>query len=268
MSGTSGARYRFSSGAFAGWLHFVVLLALGIGADVVRVLLDAGWTQRAGTEVMAGLPQWAFHLIPVVVAISIGMLRFTPAIARQGLRLAVVTTVLMVGLDLVVPQGPLGDHALAFVQGEYGQSRVVDESDVSAVGTALTFLHGDLAGWSEVSETYPPGHPRLRAALAMVRGAYLVLPLILVGLVLGVQVWVAESVTFRTVPAERIARLLMAWVVSAGAYFLIMSWTGAVSFQLLGRPGPLLPILLPLLPFALVGLMGWYKSWHATRWLH
>jgi hypothetical protein len=267
MSDTHGTRDRFASGALAGWLHFIGLLALGVGANAVKVLLDAGWTARAAATVLVALPQWACHLIPVVAAISIGMLRFTPAIARQGLRLAVATTVLMVGLDLVAPQGPLGDHALAVAQGEYGQSRVVDESDVSAVGTALAFLRGDLDGWSEVAQSYPRGHPRLRAALAIVRSAYFVLPLILVGLVLGMQVWVAENVTFRTVPAERIARLLMAWVVSPGAYFLIMTWTGGVNLQLLRRPGPLFEILIPLLPFALVGVLGWYKSWHATRWL-
>jgi len=268
MSGTSGTRDRFQSGALAGWLHFFGLLALGLGANAVKVLLEAESMGNAAAVVLAGLPEWAFHLIPVIAAISIGMLRFTPAIARQGLTLAVVTTVIMVGLDGLAPQGPLGNHALGIEQGDYRQSHVVDDSDVSATGTALAFLRGELTGSSEVEQSYPSGHPRLRAAFALARSAYFALPAILVGLVLGIQVWVAQNVTFRTVAAERIGRLLTAWIVSPGAYFLVMTWTQGVSVQALRRPMPLLEILIPLLPFLLVGAFGWYKSWQATRWLH
>ena len=269
MRGTNGTRDRFQSGALAGWLHFLGLLALGLGANAVKVLLDAGSTGNAAAAVLAGLPQWAFHLIPVIAAISIGMLRFTPAIGRQGLRLALVTTVLMVGLDLVASPGTAGKRRPGSRAGRVrpvpGRGRVGRERRANGAGLPAWRASGVVR---RRGEHYPAGHPRLRADLALVRGAYLLLPAILVGLVLGIQIWVAENVTFRTVAAERIGRLLTAWVVSPGAYFLMMTWTGAVSIKALLQSGPLLQILIPLLPFLLVGALGWYKSWRATRWLH
>jgi hypothetical protein len=256
------------STALAHWLHFVGLLTLGIGADVVKTLMTSHPGGASFADVLSGLPEGAFRLLPVVVAISIGMLTFTPAVLRQGIQLALAATILMAALDAGTAAGPFaGAEALGVQQGRYSPSRVVDPAGVSAIGTGLAFAHGELSGWRDASATYSPQHPRLRAALALLKGSYLLLPAILVGIVLGVQTWVAENVTFRTQPAERLARLLVAWIISPAAYFLALSWARGVTIQALLRAGGLLQILAPLIPFAAAAAIGWYRSWQAVRWL-
>lgn len=258
-------RYR-ETGALA-WLHFVVLLALGLGVNVLRTTATAGPGGPAPGAVLEMLLGALFHLLPVVAGISVGVLGFRHSAFRQAALLAVMTLVLMAGLD-IVGRGPALHVLLGRLSpGSLGGVRSLDPTQVSAIGTAVAFIRGQLQGWADVASAYPPGHPRLTAAVGLVSAGSLLLSLVLVGMVLGIEVWLTENVTFHTPAAERLGRLLVAWFVSPGAYYFAMSWMRAVMVQRLMRPGPLLSILLPLLPFVAVGSLGWLKAWRANRFL-
>jgi hypothetical protein len=268
MSNVEAVADRPGRTGLAAWLHFVGLLALGLGANALKTVATAGPGDSAIGAVLEMLPRGLFHLIPAVAAISIGVLAFRPSVFRQAVILAVVTTILMVGLDLAGTDGPFGSVQVVGVRaGGFGSARVLDPTGVSAIGTVVALLEGKLAGWQQMAASYPPDHPRLRAALALVNGVGLLLPGILVGMITGIQAWFAENATFRTPAARRIHRLLVAWFVSAAAYYLVMSWCRAVMIRSLLRSGTLLPILIPLLPFVVAGALGWLMCRRATRFL-
>jgi hypothetical protein len=88
-----------------------------------------------------------------------------------------------------------------------------------------------------------------------------------VGIVLGVQAWIADHVTFRRPIDESAARILLAWVFGPAAFYLAVSWALKLLFQVLFRSASLFAPLLPFAALLILSAVGWYTSWRVSGWL-
>lgn len=252
------------SPAWRAWLHFVGLAVL---AGAVEVLALANGGVEAG-ELRAALPGFYYGILPVLAAISVGMLGFNASVARQAVLLAVVSMLAMVVLDFAPPKvAGLETPALTLDGGAIqGRHLASDLHPGGALRTIMRFVRGDLVLGSERPAQYPADHPRLLATVAAADAGELLFPIILMGMVLGLQAWVAERVTFRTSWDGHLARVLLSWVVAPATFLLIVGWVHRIQVQVLFGDSGLPSMFLPYVPFALIAAIGWVTAWRASRW--
>lgn len=248
------------------WLHFAVLVVLA-GALEVFTLHSAG--DLSGSSLKAFLPGYYYGVLPVIAAVSVGMLAFDSSVTRQALILAAVTTVVMVGLDLIPPTLTLTEAQQVVFQGDSfrRQSIASELHGGNAFRTLLSLVRGDLASAGEKLTQYPPDHPRLLVAMALSAGGYVTLPAILMGVVLGVQAWVARNVTFRRPVDERVARVMIAWVLAPFGFYLVTTWLRRIHVQVLFGSSGLAAMLVPYVVLGLIAAVGWVTAWRASRWI-
>lgn len=252
------------SRARSAWLNFLALVVLAGG---VQVLAMAHGGLAAG-ELRAGLPPFYYGVLPVLASIAVGMLSFDASLARHAVLMAVVATLLMVALDLVPPTLTQPEADSPALSGATFQRRAAASQlhGGGALRTMVAFARGDLVLGSDVPARYPADHPRLLAATAASAGGHLLLPAVLVGIMLGLQAWVSDHVTFRSTWDARLAHLLLSWVVAPATFFLIVGWVHRIQLQVLFGDSRLAAMLLPYIPFTLIAAIGWVTAWRMSRW--
>jgi hypothetical protein len=113
---------------------------------------------------------------------------------------------------------------------------------------------------------YEADDPRLLAAFAVLKSAHLLLTIALVGIVLGVQAWVADHVTFNRHLDEVVARIVLAWVFAPAGFYLALSWGRRLCAQVLFGGAPLATPLLPTGVLLVIAAFGWATARRVARW--
>lgn len=247
------------------WLHLAVLVALAAAVEVL-ILALGGDLDRS--TLGAVVPGYFYAMLPVAAAVSMGMSVFDEATVRHAVVMVGITTAAMAGLDLVPPTLTVPEaQQLAFNGGVFERRAMAAELHGSgAIRTLLAFMRGDLALVGERLTTYAPDEPRLMATMAASTVGYLAFPGILIGIVLGVQAWVARNVRFRRTVDERVARLVLAWLFAPAAFFVVVTWVRRVQVQVLFGSSGLAAMFFPYVTFALIATVGWVTAWRASRW--
>jgi hypothetical protein len=212
------------------WFHLLLLIVLGVAFLLGSAVLRGQPTANAVRDVPSSL----YIILPALAGIAVGTLRPGPRSTATGARIVVAITVLMLALDLT---------------GSDAQS--------SVWRSLAALLRGGWTGAGELLHSYPLGHPRVVAEHALARGGLLLLPLVLVGLVMGVAAWSTERVTFRTATDGTVARWAVAWVLVPAAFALVLNWSESYAYRILFRGAPLWLPLVPYVPALIIALVGW-----------
>jgi hypothetical protein len=205
----------------------------------------------------------------VVAGISAGAVSFSPSGFRHAIGLGVAIVVAMILLDLLATPGVLpGGGRVGAQGGAYVTTqRLIDFTDLSLFRTAAAFLRGDITVPAERLMRYEPGHPLILASQALQKAGHLTLTLSLIGVLLGIQAWVGGHVRFRHAVDERVARIVVAWVVAPSLFFFSTTWAQEERINTMMGAGPVLVVLLPFIAVGLVGGVGWYAAWRSYRWI-
>ena len=264
-AGTPEVRGR--NGARRAWAHVVALVVLAGAVDVAGALSGGGGVVASLRAALAGLPDFYFGALPVLVAISVGMLSFTGAATRHAAALVVATVVAMIVLDLVGGHGIVDARSTAMLQpGSVQSAASGDFTNVPLFATIWHILREGASLPATQTQRYDLTDPRLRAAFAVLKGAHLLLPVALVGIVLGVQAWVADHVVFRQPVDELVARMVLAWVFAPAGFYLALSWGRKLCAQVLFYGAWIFAPLLPIAVMLLAAALGWVAARRVTRW--
>ncbi len=221
------------------WRHFAVLLGC---SAIFLFLADLftgaptrahGW-RGASMEAFLSLSNSLYPMLGVIAAIAVGTMRPVRDTLRQAIRVVLVATCLMLVLDAFAV--PMQDSVL----------RAAVELKVGAVRDVHVVLR-----------EYPALHPRARAQSAIVRAAMLLLPVLLVGCVLGLNAWMTDRVVFRFPRDAMVARWVLALLFAPAATALLLSWSSGYAYDILFRGQPLLLALVPYLPAVACATVGW-----------
>lgn len=226
------------------WRHLLLLSTLAIAA-VLLIDLLSGAPARAGG--WAGAPRAALGALPdilvptlaVALAIAVGTLPPDARSIRQAARMTVVVTLVMIVLDLVLP--------------EPGSLR-----------TLAAALRGSLGDIGETAPQYPMSHPRLRMVYALQQGAVLLAPVVLVGVALGVGAWIHSRVIFRSPRDGTLARWVVSWLLAPLVLGFVMNWSQGNGADVLFRGEPLWLVVVPWAPALVAGALGWRGATRTT----
>lgn len=264
---TSVPEHQVNHTAWRAWVHLGGLVVLAGIVNAVGTPSGLGFAEGL-RHALDQLPEFYFGALPVLVAISVGMLAFSRTAPRQGLVMALAVMVAMLLLDwLSGGMSGRADRVGLQASGLVSATRAGDFTSVSLLKTALAILQGDLVVPATRATRYGPGDPILVAAFSVLKAGHLLLPVILVGMVLGGQAWIADHVTFRRPIDETVARVSLAWVFAPAAFYLAVSWADELLVPVLFGSASLMTPLLPFLVLLIVSAVGWYTSWRVSRWL-
>jgi hypothetical protein len=213
--------------------------------------------------VLAGLPPALYVILPAIAGIAAGLIRPTARARRKGAEVLVAVGLAMIVLDLVpgAAAAPVGGGPAITAEGQIvARPRQPTFAETGMIRTAGAAARGELRGVSERASTYPVGHPRSTAARAVLKVGLLLMTPILIGIVLGVNGWMAARVTFRSPLDERIHRLAVAWVVAPLTFWLIFRLSDSARFAVLFQQQVLLFILWPHALFIVLGAAGWERA--------
>lgn len=251
------------SGSTAVWLHFVLVLVALVAIETVPYLGETGIVGIGGV-----IANRAYRMLPIAAGISVALVRLERRGFVNVIVLAALTFTAMIVLDLgVEPVHLTPSEIAAWKAGEFRSAALPpDMESTQGLRTAVGyFLHGVPSDIPERA-SYQPGDARLTVALGVQKFAYLLTPWLFVGLLLGIQAWVADHVTFRRRIDERIGRFLAAWVLVPATGALLLSWQGRLMWRaMFGGAGPG-TLLLPILPLGVVACVGWWAAWRLLRW--
>ena len=249
------------------WYHFLGLTILAVGADLLVAAAgihggepQIGWLRAMGLG--AGrISGDLFVILPVTAAVTAGLIRDTATAATSGLRLAMAAMAILLVVDLLSNDAlDSGRARLAVLGTETISLPGTDVGSVSAIRTIGAFVTSDLPGADEVLPRYPLDHPRLKLTTAFLKLALLLSPLVLIGFVTGTATWLSARVIFLHGSDEVVARVVLSWLLAPLVLWGIWSWTVGVRADVLfGGETPSL-ILVPLVPFAVIGLIGWWAA--------
>ncbi len=221
------------------WRHFAVLLGC---SAIFLFLADLftgaptrvhGW-RGAPMEAFLSLSNSLYPMLGVIAAIAVGTMRPVRDTLRQAIRVVLVATCLMLVLDAFAV--PLQDSVL----------RAAAELQVGTVRDVHVVLR-----------EYPVSHPRAQAQSAIVRAGMLLLPVVLVGCVLGLDAWMTDRVVFRFPRDATVARWALALLFAPAATALLLNWSSGYTYSILFRGQPLLLALVPYLPAIACAAIGW-----------
>jgi hypothetical protein len=254
------------------WLHLAGLTALAVALEVGSswLALRSEGTP-AGAALSEGLrraPAFVYAVLPAIAAISCGFLRARSGAPKTALRIALAATACMMVIDVTAPaaESAFGSR-VGILEGDVAvqTARAPDLGRASATRTVRDALRGDLAGFAETQASYPVLHPRLVLTSATHKAALLMAPVLLVGLIIGIQAWVSDRVVFRQPGDRRIAQSLMAWIVAPGGEALLFTWSHDSKTQVLFGQAPLWTILVPYIPVAIVSGVAWRAALKHSR---
>jgi len=259
------AEFQTSDGAWRAWVHLGALTLLG-GAVDGAIVLSAAEQATFGAAVRH-LPDYYFGILPVVAAISVGMLSFGDGALRHATLMVVTVAGAMVLCDLLGGRGGAANTTMAtFGHGWVQSSTGGDYTAARLVGTVWRLLHGDIAFPLPRAGRYDPQAPLLVVVFALLKAGHLLLPAGLVGIVLGVQAWITDHVTFRRPVDERVARIVVAWVFAPAGFYLIVSWARELTTQVLFFGASLAVPLLPTGVVLAAGAFGWATARRVAPW--
>lgn len=226
------------------WRHLVLLSALAIGAVFLIDLLSGAPTRAGGwagapREALRGLPDILLPTLAVALAIAVGTLHPDRRSIRQAATMTLVVTLVMIALDVVLPE-PGSLHTIAAA------------------------LRGSLGDIREVVAQYPMSHPRRRMVDGLQQGATLLAPFVLVGVALGVGAWIHTRVIFRSPRDGTLARWVVSWILAPGVLGFVMNWSQGNAADVLFRGEPLLLVVVPWAPALVVGALGWRVAARTT----
>ncbi len=219
------------------WRHLLLLIALAVGAAFLTDLLSgapirAGGWAGAPRAALGALPDILVPALAVALAIAVGTLPPNERSTRQAARMTIVISLVMIVIDLLLP-------------------------DTGSLRTMTASIRGLLGDTGEVIAQYPLSHPRLRAVHALQQGALLLAPTVLVGILLGVSAWIHSRVVFRTERDGTMARWIVSWILAPGVLAFVINWSQGLGADVLFRGEPLWIVVTPWLPALVVSLLGW-----------
>ncbi len=255
------------------WLHFGLLL-------VVSILFFLAWGLWAPTgpepwgdfgqrlrDSVRALPGTLFPLLPILAGVGVGLSRVRIGLTRHAAMLVVVTTLGMLAIDLWAPL----DARPSLLQPAWVAEtlEVVPQGDPLRHGRAVSALAVLVQRGEERQEEvllkYPPGHPRLVLTQGLVAALLMGFPLGLVGVVLGANAWVQDRASFRRPKDERVATVILAWVIVPTSYWVVFSISLDAQVSVLFQGEPPILILVPVLPLILAGMLGWRAARRLER---
>lgn len=250
------------------WLHLAVLLILAGFVQAVSTSQGPGAGEGWVGRWLGSLPAFLYGIVPILSAISIAMFRFCRNTPRLTLIMVATVTVIMVGLDLVTGGGTGGNAAVGFQPGGVvSATHGSDYTGVSMISVVRLWIRGDLSLPTLRSTTYHEGDPWVLVGFATAKLGALALPLLLAGVVVGVQGWIKDHVTFRRPVDATAAQVTITWFLAPGIFYLVRSWTLKLTYQVLFSDTSLLVLLLPLAVLAVPAAVGWVTSVRVARWL-
>ena len=216
---------------------FVFLADLFTGAPIRA----GGW---AGAPLFAlrSLTDGLLPVLPVVAGVCASTLLPGARTVQHALRLVLaVTTVMLVLLAVRVresgPAHPQPDNV------------------------AVSFNSGNQQRPVSVARADPE---RLLAMQRVRSGALLLLPIVVVGVMIGLTTWMQLNVAFRTHHAAALVRHAIGWLVSAGVCAIIVTWSAGYGYDILFRGRSAVMVCIPYLPALLLSLVGW-RAAHRYR---
>lgn len=253
------------------WRHFAVLVFLALLIPVAQYaslfrdrVPTAAWGAILWAALLESPRQW-YYLLPLAPAIAAAVAYVGRTAVGNALRMVGVTLLLMLAIDIWI--APAADGELARLaahppaqwpdtRSSAGPPNSLFE-DVGAIRAAVTLVREHPAALHEQLREYPATHPRVVAERAVEDVTVLLVPVILVGILIGVSAWVERRVLFRSARDALVARWSLAWVIAPAAWAVIGTWSRGAGTDVLFRNGSLWLPLVPYLPFAVLGVLGW-----------
>jgi hypothetical protein len=258
------------------WTHFGVLTVLAVVLFVGGRVLDMGLgsvgaegTASTMAEFTRGLPQFLLLVIPVASGLTMGAAVFSGRLLRHGVTLAVLSVVAMILLDgiaaPVTTRPYVGDLEQVNALGVTPQ-RQISAYDALGLPGALRWLStGDRSDRiGEILNEYPAEHPRIIAMSAVDRLLSFMLPWILIGIVLGANAWLLRHARFREQADQRMATLMIAWVVVPLIGMILATWSASAQNAAL-RGRPLIFLALPYVALAALAAVGWRSATRVAK---
>jgi hypothetical protein len=235
------------------WIHFGVLTLLAV---IVEALAPLRF-QPASAEMIGWGVNGLYRLVPVVSAIAVGFLPWSSSRVRTALVAGLVAMGLMVASDQFAGMAAPSAPQVAQLDGRTEPRRVAGFEEASWTRTLTDSRVLRDPAVREILPVYPPGHPRKVVLDALVKASLILTPLILVGILLGATSWVAQRAVFPRPDDSRVVGLVMAWTVAPFVSGVIISLLDRARFSVMFGGSALWMPLLVLLPFLILGALGW-----------
>ena len=254
------------SGQKASWVHLagltlIVAVFLILHRSATVIPADPGLLERLLLGIKM-LPYSIYPTLPILVGLSVGMPRARGGLTRHAAAMALLVTGVMLMIDLTAPP----TSRLSLNRATVGQggavtaTRVVRLGPVNAVPTLISTLAERGPAIDEVLSHYPADHPRVRIAFSVNRAMLMSLPIVLAGMVLGMGAWMSGRVSFREERDERIARLVLVWLVVPATYWVILSFAEDALASVLYSGDSFVVLMVPYLPAFVLCALGWRSS--------
>lgn len=244
-------------GTSSGFPATVALTTVIVG---VLAYLESG----TGKQGQSGSPL-LFFFESVVTFLPIG----AGLIAAQTRRISlsalvgvvVVVTGLMVAQDFLPPSELTREKRAVVYQPLTGQWDVAGSATARWQEGGTLRIAADYAmGRFDRLDSGPPydeASQNIHASYGVTKLAYLLLPFITVGFVLGARRWVAHNVMFRTRSGERLFLFVMAWVVGPAVPMIVWTVGEMTRAVVLASDSSLWTIAAPHLVFATLAALAW-----------
>ena len=257
------------SDAWSIWAHFswltLLACALEVGVGASSAVADGVLIWSGVVTAAAALAGFLFGVLPVIAGISCALALGADdrgSGRRAALTMATWTALGMAALD--VAHSPSGSAVVvgpAEQDGEVVQGRLaLDFGAVSAGRTAIEALRGELTQVRERLPVYPNTHSRVVASTAIMKAGTLLSPFLIVAIVVGLLTWMNSRIVFRSAADERVARLMIAWVMSPGIYLFLGLWADRARAGALFGYGTLGSILFPYVPLGAIAVVAWSRT--------
>lgn len=221
------------------WRHFAILFTCSAIFLFLADLLTGAPTRAHGwsgapLEALRSLSNSLYPMLGVIAAIAVGTARPVRDTLARAIRVVLAATCLMVLLD-------------AFA---------IPAQD-SVLRAAMELKVGVVRDVHVIFREYSALDPRARAESAIVRAGMLLLPLLLVGCVLGLNAWMTDRVVFRFPRDSIVVRWVLALLFAPAAAALLLTWSSGYAYSILFRGQPLLLALIPYVPAMACAVIGW-----------
>jgi hypothetical protein len=258
------------------WTHFGVLLGLAVvlfvGGRVLEVGLaglGSGGTASALAELTRGLPQFLLLVVPVAAGLTMGAAVFSGRLLRHGVSLGVLSVVAMLLLDgvaaPVATRPHIGDLETVDALRVTPQRQVSAYDALGLPGAIAWFRDGERrARVGEIQTQYAADHPRVIAMRATERLFSFAIPWVLIGIVLGANAWLLRHADFREPADQRMATLMIAWVVVPLIGMILATWSASAQNAAL-RGRPLLFMAVPYIALMALAIVGWKSATQVAK---
>lgn len=254
------------------WAHLAWLtglaLVVDVGGELIMGVLVGGQVTEVLSRNLYETPTFLFGIFPVIAAISAGLSFLRRNAIRSAVWMSLAVSLGLVSLDLAgTPRAAWTPGTVASAGGQLVPTGpALDFEGVGAINTAWRVARGEMTVPAERLRSYPAGHPRVVATIAIKKGGFFLLPLLLAGVALGVQTWVLAHVVFPRSSDERVARVVLSWLVAPVCFAVLLNWTDRLYASTLFVSGSMWALLVPYLPLGVIGLLGWRAAFRSQIW--